>query len=184
MPRVDVTIENKVARTIGAPEIVCGNSDYAIVAAFDDEWSMYEEKTARFVWCDLKSGKIRHSDILFTGDAVLMPALYDTAAVAVGFFAGNIHTTTPARIPCARCITDGVPMHEDPDPDVYEQLLEYLESLGKGGGSAPQFVRRKIAAVSAGEQIVFPETAAMRTRIIEEQEQLRKAAEIEESEVK
>ena len=184
MPRVDITVENKVARTSGTPEIVCGNNDYALVFDFDDEWSMYEEMTARFAWCDLKTGKIKHTDVLFSGDTVLMPALYDTAAVAVGVYAGNIHTTTPARIPCARCITDGEPLHEDPDPDVYEQLLEYLESLGKGGGSAPQFVRRKIAAVSAGEQIVFPETAAMRTRIIEEQEQLRKAAEIEESEVK
>lgn len=183
MPRVDITVENKVARTSGTPEIVCGNNDYALVFDFDDEWSMYEEMTARFAWCDLKTGKIKHTDVLFSGDTVLMPALYDTAAVAVGVYAGNIHTTTPARIPCARCITDGVPMHEDPDPDIYEQLLEYLQSIVHESASVQRAVRRRIVAVASGEQVIFPETAAMRMRIAEE-EQLRKAAEIEESEVR
>ncbi|MBQ6040204.1 MAG: hypothetical protein IJL32_05455 [Oscillospiraceae bacterium] len=170
MPRVDVTVENKIASTTGTPEIVCGNNDYAFVFTFDSEWSMFTEKTARFVWCDLRSGKIMHKDVLVTGDVCLAPALYDTAAVAVGVYAGNIHTTTPARIPCARCITDGEPLHEDPDPDIYEQLLQYLEELAAGSsGSEPVFVRRKMYGLTDGTHVIFPITRAMQLNIQEQE---------------
>lgn len=55
---------------------------------------------------------------------------------------------------------------------------------GVNGASNPEFTRVGTNSEVMGETVVFPETAAMMTRIIEEQEQLRKAAEIEESEVK
>ena len=170
MPRVDVTVENKIASTTGTPEIVCGNNDYAFVFTFDSEWSMFTEKTARFVWCDLRSGKIMRKNVLVTGDVCLAPALYDTDAVAVGVYAGNIHTTTPARIPCARCITDGEPLHEDPDPDIYEQLLQYLEELAAGSsGSEPVFVRRKMYGLTDGTHVIFPITRAMQLNIQEQE---------------
>ena len=144
MPEIGVKVREKIAQPVGAPEIVCGNSDYVIELDTDNEWTGYESKTARFVWCDLRTGKIMHSDVLFTGNKVNVPALYDTAAVAVGLYAGDIHTTTPARIPCARCITDGTPQHEDPPPDVYDQLLAYLEELSKGCASTPEKIRRPV----------------------------------------
>ena len=111
-----------------------------------------------------------HKDVLVTGDVCLAPALYDTAAVAVGVYAGNIHTTTPARIPCARCITDGEPLHEDPDPDIYEQLLQYLEELAAGSsGSEPVFVRRKMYGLTDGTHVIFPITRAMQLNIQEQE---------------
>lgn len=182
MPRVDVTVENKIASTTGTPEIVCGNNDYAFVFTFDSEWSMFTEKTARFVWCDLRSGKIMHKDVLVTGDVCLAPALYDTAAVAVGVYAGNIHTTTPARIPCARCITDGEPLHEDPDPDIYEQLLQYLAELAAGSTSGPVVMRRRLVGSTEGTHVIFPITRAMQLRIQEQQEELRSLEDEEEPE--
>lgn len=135
MADIQISVRSKVAKTVGSPEIVCGNSDYAITFDFDSEWDDYTEKTARFVRYDLKAGQMRHTDVLFSGNTVIAPVLYDTSAVAVGVYAGDIHTTTPARIACARCITDGAPAHEDPAPDVYAQLLEYLAGLSPGGDS-------------------------------------------------
>lgn len=145
MPTINVTVRDKIAQTQGAPEIVCGNSDFAVLFDFDAEWSEYDAKTARFVWCDLRSGKIVHADVLFTGNVVAVPVLYSTAAVAVGLYAGDIHTTTPARIPCARCITDGTPQHEDPPPDVYEQILDYLKDIAKEPASTPTTVRFRMS---------------------------------------
>ena len=134
---ISVKVREKIAQTQGTPEVVCGNSDYVVVFDFDDEWSGYEVKTARFVWCDLKTGKVKHSDVVFSGDICMAPVLYDTAAVAIGVYAGDIHTTTPARVPCARCITDGVYEHGEPDPDVYEQILACLRELAKDKVSTP-----------------------------------------------
>lgn len=134
---ISVKVREKIAQTQGTPEVVCGNSDYVVMFDFDDEWSGYEVKTARFVWCDLKTGKVKHSDVVFSGDICMAPVLYDTAAVAIGVYAGDIHTTTPARVPCARCITDGVYEHDEPDPDVYEQILACLRELAKDKVSTP-----------------------------------------------
>ena len=145
MPEFGVKVREKIAQSVGAPEIVCGNNDYVIELDVDDEWTGYESKTARFVWCDLRTGKILHTDVLFTGNKVNVPVLHDTAAVAIGLYAGNIHTTTPARIPCARCITDGIPHHEDPPPDVYEQILDYLKDIAKEPASTPTTVRFRMS---------------------------------------
>lgn len=163
MPDISVKVREKIAQAVGTPEIVCGNSDYVITFDFDSEWRGYDTKTARFVRCNLKTGQIVHTDVVFEGNSVTAPVLYDTAAVAVGVYAGDIHTTTPARIPCARCITDGEPEHEDPDPDVYAQILAYLEELSRERtGSTPTRVLIKLNS---------PETAGYLAHLEEETEE-------------
>jgi hypothetical protein len=138
MPDINIKVQGKIAQVQGAPTIVCGNSDYSAVFEFDSEWSDYTAKTARFVWRDIRNGKMLHWDTQFVGDAAQIPAVYSTGLLLIGVYAGDIRTTTPARVPCARCITDGDPVHDPPDPDVYEQLLEYLSRLDpSGGGGAP-----------------------------------------------
>lgn len=127
MPVIEIQITGKIAQTVGQPVIVCGNSDYSIQFTFDSEWDIYEAKTARFVY--RKGSSLYHQDILFTDDTCTVPVLYDTDCVAVGVYAGNIHTSTPASIPCAHCITDDEPVHPEPDPDVYVQILSYLAGL-------------------------------------------------------
>lgn len=127
-----IEVTEKVAAVSGAPVIVCGNSDYTVRFLFDSEWDAYPTKTARFTYC--KNGVFRYEDVLFEGDSVSVPVLRDIDEVEIGVYAGDLHTTTPARVPCARCITDGAPVHDPPAPDVYDQLMEYLAGL-QGGGS-------------------------------------------------
>ncbi len=127
---IQIHITNKNAIVQGTPHIVCGNSDYEIRFSFDTEWDAYTAKTVRFTYC--QNGKQRCKDVLFEGDTVTVPALYGIYEVAVGVYAGDIHTTTPARIPCAPCITDGDPTHDAPTSDVYDQLMEYLAKIANG----------------------------------------------------
>lgn len=134
MPDIQITVRNKIAQTQNAPEIVCGNSDYTAIFDFDAEWSDYDAKTARFVWRDILTGRMRYKDTLFTGSNVSMPVVYGTYQVLIGVYAGDIRTTTPAAVPCARCITDDQPAHDPPTEDVYEQLLAYLAQLEPSGG--------------------------------------------------
>lgn len=133
MPELTIKVRQKIARVSGTPQIVCGNSDYAAIFDFDHEWESYDAKTARIVWMDRRTGKFRHEDVLFEGDSALLPPIYDTDQVVIGVYAGDIHTTTPARVPCIGCITDGAPYHPDPPEDAYKQLLKYLKRLSKDG---------------------------------------------------
>lgn len=137
MPEIIVTVREKIAQISGTPEIVCGNSDYAAVFDLDSEWSAYDLKTARFAWMDMKANTIRHADVIFEGTSAVVPVLYDTDQVLIGVYAGDIHTTTPARVPCCRCITDSEPYHPEPPADIYTQLLQYLDDLI--GGNAASF---------------------------------------------
>lgn len=140
MPSVQITVRDKVARTTGSPEIVCGNSDYVAVFDFDTEWESYPAKTLRTVWRENDTGRIVHADTLFTGYSVPIPPVWRTNQVLIGVYAGDIRTTTPARVPCAGCITDSAPQHSDPDDALYRQLLAYLKEIVDGGGSKPENV--------------------------------------------
>ena len=133
MPDITVTVREKIAHVQGDTEIVCGNSDYTVTFDFDSEWNQYTEKTAHFAF--VQDGKPRFYEVIFSGNTVKIPAVYRTAELAIGVYAGAIRTTSPVRIPCACCITDGQPMHPDPPPDVYAQLLDLLDRLQNGRGA-------------------------------------------------
>lgn len=130
MPEIQISVTNKVAQTIGTPVIICGNSDYVVQFTFDSEWDDYEEKTAVFRY--YRNGERLFDEVLFSGDTVSVPVLRDIDDVEIGVYAGDIRTSTGARIPCARAITDGRAAHDPPKPDVYNQLLEYLANLQNG----------------------------------------------------
>lgn len=130
MPSIDVTITDRVAKTQGAPCIICGNSDYMVTFAFDDEWTEYKTKTARFVYT--AAGRVQYQEVIFTGDTCKVPVLYGVTEVFVGVYAGDLMTTAPARIPCRLSILCGDPVHADPPPDVYIQLLDMLAAIQAG----------------------------------------------------
>lgn len=134
MPDIAVIVRDKVAQVQGNPEIVCGNSDYTVTFDFDAEWDAYEHKTAHFSF--LENGVPRFYDVQFSGNSVQIPAVWNTCEMLIGVYAGDIRTTTAAAVPCIPCITDDEPVHPDPPPDVYEQLVELLEEMQGGGGQA------------------------------------------------
>lgn len=121
---IELNINNKIARLNNPKDkAVCGNSDFIIKFNFDDEWNGYDTKTARFVYCG------KHTDVLFTGNECAMPVITDARVVDIGVYAGDLHTTTPARLFMLRSILCGAGAREDPDPDVYNQLMEMLNGM-------------------------------------------------------
>ena len=129
MDTIKLYIFNK---TVHNPDIaftiVCGNSDYQVQFSFDDEWAEFETKTARFIFGN------NVVDVLFTGDTVAVPIISDASSVKVGVFAGNLHTTTSAIIPCKKSIRceGGDPV--DPTPAAYDQIMEgYNQTLKNYG---------------------------------------------------
>lgn len=157
MPDIHVTVREKIAEVSGAPEIVCGNSDYTVVFDFDSEWNLYDQKTAHFVWRDLLTGENRHDDILFDGNAVTIPAIYNTDMLLIGAYAGDIRTTTSAKVDCRGCITDGAPLHDAPPQDVYNQLMEMLAGM-QSGSAKPETVM--LSTTAAHPEPIWPEAVA------------------------
>ncbi len=99
MPTINISIRDKRA-TADPAVIVCGNSDYVVEFAFDVEWEQETVRTARFI----ANGS--YQDVVFTGNSCTVPIITDATEVHIGVFAGNLRTTTGARIPCTR--SDGV----------------------------------------------------------------------------
>lgn len=120
---INIKVRNKIA---AAEEkvIICGNSDYIIRFDLDDEWAEYKTKTMRV---DLLNGT--HEEVIFDGDSCTLPAIHDRTRVAVGIYAGNIRTTTPAVLCCEKCITDANGVPAAPAEDVYSQLLQRLNDF-------------------------------------------------------
>lgn len=127
MSEIKITIRDKVAIANGVV-YVCGNSDYTIAFDFDPEWDAYETKTARFVYGE------KYTDVVFSGNTCQVPVLTNLYGFKVGVFAGDLHTTTPAKVAAKKSIlcSEGAPA--DPAPDVYNQIMEKLNSGGSGGG--------------------------------------------------
>lgn len=123
---IHIDIAKKVARVIGTPIIVCGNSGYTVRFTYDDEWLDKAVLTARFVW--VHNGETHFKEVPFTGSTVAVPILEDVTVVQVGVYAGDLQTTTPARVPCVRSILcGGGKAHADPAEDVYNQLIQLIE---------------------------------------------------------
>ena len=159
MPTINVTVRNKIAKSQPPAFIVCGNSDYTAVFDLDDEWAEFPNRVAVFVYY---AGRERRNErVIFDGDECPIPTLRGVRAVEVGLEAGNIRTTTPARIRCFGCITDAAGTPQEPEDDVYGQILERADNMAQAAlVMAEQTENAQTAAGAAAEDARTAQTAA------------------------
>ena len=88
-------------------------------------------------------GLFPYTDIVFEGSVCNMPIIEIAHIVEIGVFAGNLHTTTAARLTMRKSILSdgGTPI--DPTPSVYAQILELIESMG--GDVPPEAIAQAVA---------------------------------------
>lgn len=122
MPIINILVENKIAEADGVI-YVCGNSDFAAKFDFDSEWDAYDTKTARFSYNN------SYVDVVFSGNQCPIPIISDTYFFHIGVYAGNLHTTTPARVPCKKSILCGSGIPAAPPNDIYNKIMAKLNSL-------------------------------------------------------
>ena len=123
---IAVSVKGKIATAEKDALYVCGNSDFVIVFDLDEDWDEHETKTARFTW---NGG---HQDVIFDGSECKVPMISDTFFFNVGVFAGDLKTSTPARVPCKKSILCSGGLPHDPPPDVYAQIMEKLNAMNEG----------------------------------------------------
>ena len=130
MKDLHIVVNNKIATYQKRDgDIVCGNNDYQIVFAFDKEWDNHATKTARFIWNDT------YTDVVFDGNICPVPIITNATSCEVGVFAGNLATTTPAKIGCIKSILCGGGMPASPSDDVYAQIMQRLNNVGSAVGA-------------------------------------------------
>ena len=143
MPEINITVDNKIAIKADETEYICSNSDFVVNFNFDSEWEAYETKTARF------SHNGGYIDVVFSGSQCAVPIIKDTYCFFVGVYAGNLHTTTPARVPCKLSILCGSSAPAAPSDDVYNQIMEKLNGLS---GAQPA-TEKQLGLVRIGDNL-------------------------------
>jgi len=114
-----IEVRKRNAEYTGDNYIVSGNSGYTVTFDTDSEWDAYPTKTARFVI----NGRT-FANIIFTGNTCEVPVLPKGLCVLIGLYAGDIQTTTAAKIKMVQALAQGA--ETVPPADVYNQLMELL----------------------------------------------------------
>lgn len=131
VPIIEITVRDRVATHVGEDYYICGNSDYVIHFDFDEEWDALDIKTARFI----AEGNILYPDQIFSGSECPMPIIKDTNNIRVGVFAGNLQTSTPARVPAVKSILCGTGTPAAPEEDAYHQAMEEMAKVATSAKS-------------------------------------------------
>lgn len=127
-----IKVTDKVPELVSGPDyVVCDNSDYTVVWQLDEEWAQFEHRTMQV---NYKDGT--YERVLFTGSSCTLPAIPVSGPVHVGLFAGDIHTTRPARLLAVRSATTDSGEERDPMPNGYAQAIKALDAkLDKNQGA-------------------------------------------------
>ena len=127
-----IKVVDKVPIVVSGPQyVVCDNSDYTVVWQLDEEWAQLEHRTMQV---NYKDGT--YERVLFTGNTCALPAFPVSGPVHVGLFAGDIHTTRPARLLAVRSATTDSGEERDSMPNGYAQAIKALDGkLDKNQGA-------------------------------------------------
>lgn len=120
---IGVQIVDKIALSDGTPYVCDNEHTYRIRFDFDAEWEQDVVKTARFIYGN------KYTDRVFEGNEVGVPKIRGVYRFEVGVYAGNTRVSTAAVVPCRRSVLgdDGTP--DEPEPDVYSQIVDMLNEM-------------------------------------------------------
>lgn len=128
----NIEVREKVATLTSQNfDLVGGNNDYEVVFDFDDAWAGYGAKTALFVFGGKTVSKV------FDGNVCEGVAIENATTCYIGVFAGDVVTTTPAKISCITpSITDVGGLPQNPPHNVYNEIIalinNYTEQIIQG----------------------------------------------------
>ena len=124
MKEIHISVREGVALQTDHTPYITGDGEYRVVFDLEKEWEAHPLRTARF------QTEGAYVDVVFRGNQCRVPVFTYARTLEVGIFAGNLRTTTPARIFLREGIRSAWGSPEAPAPNVYDQLMEALEDNG------------------------------------------------------
>ena len=121
MPELIIKIKDKIAKPLNNC-VICNNSDYTVKFIFDKEWEKEPLRIARFIW------NKQYVDVQFTGDTCEVPIISKTNNLAIGVYAGDLRTTTPAILTCYTSILCEDVIEHSVTPSEYEEIMKLLNA--------------------------------------------------------
>lgn len=148
MSEMIVQVRNKILRRIGGVNhFVSHNKDYTIQFQFDESWNNVRTKMAVFAYEDGEYG----SEI-FDGDTCNVPELPREGRILIGVKAGEDLATELLCIPVCKSADDVITdEYDEPDPKIYEQILDIINNLWNGGTTVYPSPVKFLASPSAAK---------------------------------
>lgn len=148
MSEMIVQVRNKILRRIGGVNhFVSHNNDYTIQFQFDESWDNVRTKMAVFAYEDGEYG----SEI-FDGDTCNVPELPREGRILIGVKAGEDLSTELLCIPVCKSADDVITdEYDEPDPKIYEQILDIINNLWNGGTTVYPSPVKFLASPSAAK---------------------------------
>ena len=148
MSEMIVQVRNKMLRRIGGVNhFVSHNKDYTIQFQFDESWDNVRTKMAVFAYEDGEYG----SEI-FDGDTCNVPELPREGRILIGVKAGEDLSTELLCIPVCKSTDDVITdEYDEPDPKIYEQILDIINNLWNGGTTVYPSPVKFLASPSAAK---------------------------------
>lgn len=133
---IKLSISGQKISILERPTTISYTNELEAEFSFSNEWSG-RQKTAIF-----KRTGINAIPVLIENDKCIVPkeVLRNCSKFEVGVIAGNIHTTNIVEVYIDRTCYNEDAEIPDPTPIIYDQIIEKLESIIKGGegGIGPQ----------------------------------------------
>lgn len=160
MNEIHVAVRNGTAFQTDHRPYTAGDGETWVVFDLEEGWADYPAKVARF---QTENG---YQDVMFRGEKCHVPQFPYAQKLEVGLYAGNLRTTTPARLFVRPGIRSAWGPPADPEPNVFDQLLDCfgesdldMETTEEGvrltvryrGGEKTAFLRHSEVYVGSGE---------------------------------
>ena len=126
---IKLSISGQKISILERPTTISYTSELEAEFSFSNEWAG-RQKTAIF-----KRTGIHAIPVLIENDKCIVPkeVLRNCSKFEVGVIAGNIHTTNIVEVYIDRTCYNEDAEIPDPTPSIYDQIIEKLESIIKGG---------------------------------------------------
>ena len=126
---IKFSISGQKISILERPDTISYTNELEAEFSFSNEWAG-RQKTAIF-----KRTGIHAIPVLIENDKCIVPkeVLRNCSKFEVGVIAGNIHTTNIVEVYIDRTCYNEDAEIPDPTPSIYDQIIEKLESIIKGG---------------------------------------------------
>lgn len=123
---MDFIIKDKIIKldkaSLEGKKVVSVNSGYIANFIFDDEWNDLT-KTVRFI----NDGEFVDVVLDDTNSCKIPREVMKSGTLEVGVFAGDIQSTTPAKVSIIASILEEYGSPAPPSEDVYSQIMDKLD---------------------------------------------------------